>query len=57
LLLLLRTREVKGQSDNLCGHTPVIGKEAQIRRLRSNVLLLLSLPVPIDGLAQELDDL
>ncbi len=56
-LLLFCTGEVKCQPDNLRSHAPVIGNETQVSRLRCNVLLLLSLAVPVDGLTQELHDL
>jgi hypothetical protein len=45
--------EVKGKLDNLSGLATVIRHVPEITRFRRNVLLLLSVPIPVDGLAEE----
>jgi hypothetical protein len=49
--------EVEGQLYDLASQAPIVGEKSEIGRLRHNMLFLLSLAIPLNILAQKLNDL
>jgi hypothetical protein len=53
----IRSRNFKGQSQDLTGRLPVVVKDQQVARFIGRLLLNAECTVPVDGVIQQFDDL